>query len=90
MIVRQIEVGGRTRSAREESFEADKEHWNEYTLTNGDRVRVKVVVHKIFRALDAQGMLAFTAEGDPDVIVRHQIQVSVSSDLVPDAQGEAH
>ena len=89
MTVRQIDVAGRTRDVREEAFEAEKEHWNEYRLANGDRVRIKVVVHKIFRALDAQGNPAFS-EGDPEVVVRHQIQVSVSSDIGPDAQGEAH
>ncbi len=90
MTVRQIDVAGRKRNVREEAFEAEKEHWNEYRLANGDRVRVKVVVHKIFRALDAQGNPEFSAEGDPEVLVRHQTQVSASSDIGPDAQGETH
>ena len=90
MTVRQIDVAGRTQNVREEAFEVEKEHWNEYKLANGDRVRIKVVVHKIFRTLDAQGNPAFSAEGDPEVVVRHQIQVSASSDIGPDAQGEAH
>ena len=88
--VRQIEVGGRTRTVREEPFEASEEHWNEYKLENGDLVRMKIVVHKIFGVLDSAGSRVFTADGDPEVVVRHQVHVSVSSALGPDAEGEPH
>ena len=90
MAIQKIEVGGQSRNVREESFEAETELWNAYKLANGDRVRVKLVVHKIFRGLDAQGNPEFTADGDPYIVVRHQIQISASSDIGPDAQGEAH
>ena len=88
--IRQMEVEGRTRNVREESFDADKECWNVYNLANGDTVRIKVVVHKIFRALDADGNPAFTADGDPEVVVRHQVQVSASGGPESNAEGEAH
>ena len=90
MTIRQIEVAGRQRKGREEAFEADQELWNVYKLASGDRVRIKVVVHKIFRVVDDAGNPLFTPEGDPEIIVRHQIQVSASSDIGPDVSGEAN
>ena len=90
MTVQQIDVAGRPRNVREEAFEVEKELWNEYKLANGDRVRIKIVVGKIFRGLDAEGNPEFTVEGDPDIVVRHQVHITASSDIGPDAQGEAH
>jgi len=90
MSVRQMTVGGQTKNVREETFDAEKEVWNEYRVGNGDLVRIKVVVHKIFRALDGRGQPAFTPTGDPEVVVQHQIQVTVSSELTPGAEGERH
>ena len=88
--IRQMDVDGRTRNVREESFDADKECWNEYKLANGDKVRIKVVVHKLFRALDADGNPAFTGDGDPEIVVRHQVQVSASGGPESDPAGEVH
>ena len=88
--IRQMEIDGRTRNVREESFDADKECWNEYSLANGDNVRIKVVVHKIFRVLDEDGNPAFTADGDPEVAVRHQVQVSASGGPASNIDGEVH
>ena len=88
--MRTMEVGGQTKNVREETFRATKEEWDEYTLGNGDRVRIKLVVHKIYRVLDAQGNPAFTADGDPEIVVRHQAQVTASSEIGPEQQGEAH
>ena len=88
--IRQMEVDGRIRNVREESFDADKECWNEYKLENGDKVRIKVVVHKIFRALDSDGNPAFTGDGDPEIVVRHQIQVSASDGPESNTGGEVH
>ena len=90
MTVRQIDVGGQSQDVREESFESGTEHWNEYNLANGERVRIKLVVHKIFRLLDAEGNPKFSAEGDPEVAVRHAIQVSASGGPEPDRRGEVH
>lgn len=88
--IRQMEIDGQTRNVREVSFDADKECWNEYSLANGDNVRIKVVVHKIFRVLDSNGNPAFTADGDPEIAVRHQVQVSASGGPESDTDGEVH
>ncbi len=74
----QMNIGGNQRNVREASFDTVKEDWNEYQLESGSRVRVKVIVHKIFLMLDAEGKPAFTDEGDPEVAVRHPIQVVAS------------
>jgi hypothetical protein len=59
----------------DEDFEIVKESWNEYKLLDGGTVRVKTSVHRIFRLLDADGKPKRTAEGDPEVLVRHQAEV---------------
>lgn len=90
MTVQQVQIGGQARKVREESIDSEIEHWNEYTLANGDKVRVKVLVHKIFRVLDAEGNPALTEEGDPEILVRHQIHISVSGGPEPNIDGEVH
>lgn len=88
--MRTMVIDGQTKFVREETFQATKEEWDEYTLGNGDRVRIKVVVHKILRVLDANGNPVFTNDGDPEMVVRHQVQVTVSSEIGPEQQREMH
>jgi hypothetical protein len=65
-------------SAIEQSFDVKREEWNEYKLRDGGSVRIKVVVQKILRILDADGKPAYTAEGDPNLIVRHSVELVTS------------
>src|SRR5437870_2990243 len=73
-----LNLGDQTVDAREEDFEIKSEDWNVYELADGGRVKVKTVVAKIFRVLDADGKPALDPAGEPFVVVRHNIQVSAS------------
>ena len=56
--------------AEEEDFSATDEGWNEYILPGtGEKVRVRLVVRKIYRALNEDGSLAFNEQGEPLVWV---------------------
>lgn len=59
-----------------EHFETYNEDWNEYELRDGIRVRVKTVVTGIGRALDPNGQLMRTPEGNPLVRVSHTTLVT--------------
>ena len=72
-------VAGKEYEVREESYDVIREDWAEYLMASGVRVRVKPQVVKLFRILDDNGQPAFTPQGDPFVIVRHQV-VLVSSE----------
>lgn len=52
------------------------EPWSEYRLDDGTRVKVKVVVQKIFRILKADGTPEVTPDGDPHVMVRSVTHVT--------------
>ena len=54
----------------ETKWEALDEPWSEYRMEDGTFVRLKNVVIKMFRVLDAEGNPGFTADGDPHVLVR--------------------
>jgi hypothetical protein len=73
-----INIGGVDYDGQEVSFKILKEDWNEYELYDGGIVRLKTSAQKIVRVLDAQGKPAFTPEGDPHVLVRHNTQVVTS------------
>ncbi|HEY8768420.1 MAG TPA: hypothetical protein VIP09_14355 [Dehalococcoidia bacterium] len=64
---------------KEEDFEIVKEDWNEYKLLDGGSVRVKTTIARIFRVLDERGNPAVTDDGDPSVVVRHNVQI-ISTD----------
>lgn len=76
-----MNVGGREVFVREVQFEIDREEWNEYKLLDGGRVRVKTVVLRIFRMVDENDKPLFNAEGDPEVVVRSNLQI-VATDRV--------
>ena len=73
-----INIGGQDFDAIEQQFEIGKEEWSEYKLFDGGVIRLKTTVQKIFRVVDANGNPAFTADGDPHVVVRHQTQIVAS------------
>ncbi len=59
-----------------EHFETHHEGWNEYELEGGIKVRVKVIVTAIARALGQDGTLLKTGDGDPVVRVGHSVVVT--------------
>ena len=63
-------------NVQHEHFETHNEDWNEYELEGGIRVRVKAVVTGIGRALDPNGQLMLTPDGDPLVKVSHTVVVA--------------
>ena len=76
--IREIEVGGKTLKVREESFSINNEDWNSYDLKGGTSVHAKLTAIKIFRVLDDEGNPKFSPLGEPQVIVRHQVQIAAS------------
>jgi len=61
---------GQEVEVRDEEFDVLREEWNEYRLPDGEIVRVKTVVAKLFRALDDNGQPRVDAEGYPVVYAR--------------------
>ncbi len=68
-------ANGEERDAIELDFEIRKEEWDEYKLLDGGYVRLKTSALKMFRVLDTQGNPAYTPDGDPLIIVRHNTQI---------------
>lgn len=78
-IVRIPIEGGESVPAIEVTYETLKEDWNEYALTDGGRLKLKTVVHRIFRVVDEDGATVFDPiTGDPRLVVRHGTIVSPS------------
>jgi hypothetical protein len=75
MATMKITVAGKEYECREEEFEIFKEEWSEYRLLSGGRVRLKTSAQKIFQALDENGEIARTLDGEPILFVRHATQV---------------
>lgn len=71
-----IVIENEERDAIELDFEMQNEQWNEYKLLDGGKVRLKTTPLKIFRVLDAEGKPAYTTEGDPFFLVRHDTNVT--------------
>jgi hypothetical protein len=61
--------------ATQEEFVPTKEEWNEYKLTDGTIIRIKIVVSEIFR-LDQKD----PATGKPNFMVKSK---SVMSTIIP-------
>ncbi len=69
---------GRDVNAIEVPFEIKREEWNEYELTDGGRLRVKTVVHKILKVVDEDGKQLYDNNGDPIMIARNNVIISAS------------
>jgi hypothetical protein len=69
---------GRDVNAVEVPFEIRREEWNDYELSDGGRVRVKTVVHKILRVIDEEGKQVYDQNGDPVMIARNNVIISAS------------
>lgn len=76
-----IDFHGDKVNVEEVEFTANSEPWNEYITESGERVRVKLVLQKIWRVLDENGMPAFDATGAPDFITQsHNVQTVFQSE----------
>ncbi|MDD5467694.1 MAG: hypothetical protein PHS96_07790 [Anaerolineales bacterium] len=69
---------GETHKVEELDFEVVSEPWTEYKLSDGTSLKMKIVALKAFRVLYPDGKPAYNAEGDPFVIMRHNVQISAS------------
>ena len=66
---------GSERDVLDMDFAIRKEEWNEYSLDDGTTVRLRTFAVRIFRVLDDEGKPAYTAEGEPELFVRHNTTV---------------
>lgn len=64
--------------AVDQTYDIVREDWNEYVLADGGRVRIKTVVQRIYRIVDAEGVPQSDENGDPKLIVRHGTLVTAS------------
>lgn len=71
-------TGNVEQDAWEEEFETVREEWNVYRLLDGGTVRIKATPFKIFRLIDAKGNVLLTPDGDPQVVVRSNVQIVAS------------
>ena len=69
---------GQTRRVRELKFDIIREEWNEYSLPNGMKMRLKSVVQKVFLVVGDDDQPVYTSEGEPLLLVRSNNQVSAS------------
>lgn len=87
---RTLSVGGTELLVHDEEFRTIREDWSEYELASGAKVRVKLIVQKISRVLDKDGNPEFDTDGDPRVVIRHQVQIVASGGPSATQDGEAH
>jgi hypothetical protein len=64
--------------AIELDFEPTQEPWSEYRLANGGTIRVRAVVNKLYRLLDAEGNPAYNRAGEPSVAASGSTLISAS------------
>jgi hypothetical protein len=76
-IRRRLEIMGEEREVVELEFEAQKEPWYEYTLADGGRFKIKMIVQRVFQVLDADGKPARTPDGSPFLVVQSANQLVV-------------
>ncbi len=69
-----ISYQGRTVEATPIDFQAQGEHWNQYLLTDGSVIKMKLVLTEIVR-VDGE----YDAEGNPIYIVKSTNILSVSA-----------
>jgi hypothetical protein len=76
---------------REVEFDQVKEPWAEYVLENGIRVRVRATVRHILVGEGPDGAQLYAQNGDPQVTVNCEIQVTASAPApAPRTKGEKH
>jgi hypothetical protein len=71
-----VEYEGRKVKGERVNFDIDKENWNSYSLEDGTKIRMRLVVAQVIR-LDGE----YTPEGDPIYLVN---STNVVTTDVPD------
>jgi hypothetical protein len=75
---RTINVNGQDLEVVDVAFEAAKpELWNEYILTDGGRIRIKLSVFRVLQVIQPDGSRATTPEGDRYLVVQSTNQMVV-------------
>jgi len=69
---------GETHKVEELDIEVVHEPWAEYKLSDGTSLKMKIIAMKAFRVLYPDGTPAYNAEGDPYIIMRHNVQLTAS------------
>ena len=72
---RTMQFQGKNVDVLEMDFEVQTEQWNVYKLLDGGVVRMKTTPLRIMRILDETGNPAFTANGEPHLIVNHTTNI---------------
>jgi hypothetical protein len=68
--IRELDIpDGRTLPVVEVDFEVVREEWNEYTLSDGTKLRVKNVVTRIIVQVDENGEVVYNENGEPNVVI---------------------
>lgn len=68
--IRELDIpDGRTLPVVEVDFEVVREDWNEYTLSDGTKLRVKNIVTRIFLQVDENGEVIYNENGEPNVVI---------------------
>ena len=75
---RRIPLGDQEVLAIEQEFEIGREDWNVYKLLDGGRVRVKTTVARISRIVDENGNQKYNDQGEPQLVVRHKVDIAAS------------
>lgn len=74
---RKFPLGDREIEGIEIAFEPVRETWNQYELSDGGRVRMRVTVQRIFQILDDDGKPARNEKGERILVVESSNQVVV-------------
>jgi len=74
---RKFPLGGREVEGVELSFEPLRETWNQYELSDGGRLRVRVTVQRIYQLLNDDGTHMKGENGERVMVVESSNQVVV-------------
>ena len=71
-------LGSEEVDAYELDYETIKEDWNQYKLTDGRVVRVRVITSRISQVVDADGKDQFHPDGSPFLLVSNRVEIVAS------------
>ena len=73
-----LPLGSDEVDAYELDYETVKEDWNQYKLTDGRVVRVRVLTSRISQVVDADGNDQFHPDGSPFLLVSNRVEIVAS------------
>ncbi len=71
---------GSTAYGQEVTFSVTDEQWSSYQLSDGNRLRMKNTVIKVFRIVDENGNGLYSGEGEPQYFVNATALIVASED----------